>query len=196
MKIKEARQVYGAQIQSYGEQLQKLQKQKEELEKSRNLSMEGKMLYEKEAAVLELTMDRVTKKQEEYEKYRDQVNQLWQMTANLEAAKQQGEATEEYYKDIAKIMEVARRIMQGGIVPPQDEKTLMEYSMELYQTAKSMGAMEQQRKREEYDSLWEEEKEKKIKEDPMEVADNREIPSPRPAVEEAAEVMEAEDIKE
>ena len=47
MKIKEGRQVYGAQIQSYGEQLQKLQKQKEELEKSRNLSMEGKCSMKK-----------------------------------------------------------------------------------------------------------------------------------------------------
>ena len=38
-------------------------------------------------------------------------------------------------------MEVARRIMKGGIVPPTDEKKLMEYSMELYQAAKNIGAL-------------------------------------------------------
>ena len=74
----------------------------------------------------------------------------------MEVAKQQGEAMEESMIDLGKIMEVARRIMKGGIVPPQDEQKLMEYSMELYQAAKNMAALIEHREREEYDSLWEE----------------------------------------
>ena len=48
---------------------------------------------------------------------------------------------------MAKIMEVARRIMRGAIVPASDEKKLMEYSEEIYQTAKSVGAMVRRQKR-------------------------------------------------
>lgn len=55
---------------------------------------------------------------------------------------------------MAKIMEVARRIMRGAIVPASDEKKLMEYSEEIYQTAKSVGAMVRRQKKEKYDSLW------------------------------------------
>ena len=45
----------------------------------------------------------------------------------MEVAKQQGEAMEESVEDLGKIMEVARRLMDGDIVPPTDEKKLMEY---------------------------------------------------------------------
>ena len=191
MKIKEARQAYGAQISSYSNQLQQLQKQKEELEKRSKLIIDGKVIYEKEAAVLELTMDKVTKKKEEYQKYMEILNQQWAGIANMEASRQQADAAEEYYEDIGKIMEVARRIMKGGIVPPQDEKKLMEYSMELYQAAKNIGSMEQQKKREEYDSLWEEKTENKVVEDPMEAANNAAAPAGAPAVIEVSEVMKS-----
>ena len=191
MKIQEARQVYGAQISSYSDQLQQLQKQKEELEKRSKLIIDGKVIYEKEAAVLELTMDKVTKKKEEYQKYMEILNQQWAGIANMEASRQQADAAEEYYEDIGKIMEVARRIMRGGIVPPQDEKKLMEYSMELYQAAKNIGSMEQQKKREEYDSLWEEKTENKVVEDPMEAANNAAAPAGAPAVIEVSEVMKS-----
>ena len=191
MKIKEARQAYGAQISSYRDQLQQLQKKKEELEKRSKLIIDGKVIYEKEAAVLELTMDKVTKKKEEYQKYMEILNQQWAGIANMEASRQQADAAEEYYEDIGKIMEVARRIMKGGIVPPQDEKKLMEYSMELYQAAKNIGSMEQQKKREEYDSLWEEKTENKVVEDPMETANNAAAPAGAPAVIEVSEVMKS-----
>lgn len=191
MKIKEARQAYGAQISSYRDQLQQLQKQKEELEKRSKLIIDGKVIYEKEAAVLELTMDKVTKKKEEYQKYMEILNQQWAGIANMEASRQQADAAEEYYEDMGKIMEVARRIMKGGIVPPQDEKKLMEYSMELYQAAKNIGSMEQQKKREEYDSLWEEKTENKVVEDPMETANNAAAPAGAPAVIEVSEVMKS-----
>jgi len=47
------------------------------------------------------------------------------------AVEEGGEALEEAAVDLAKIMEVARRIAKGAKVPSSDERKLMEYSMEL-----------------------------------------------------------------
>ena len=148
MIIKEARQAYGAQIRSYHEQQIVLQKQKKELENKINTTPEGKDVYANEAAVLELNIQTVDEKQREYQAYMEKLTQQWVAVANMEVAKQQGEAMEEYAIDMGKIMEVARRIMKGGIVPPNDEKKLMEYSMELYQAAKNIGALAKQKEKE------------------------------------------------
>ena len=81
------------------------------------------------------------------------------------------EATEEQMK----ILEVARRLMKGAKVPQADEMKLMKFDRGLYQVAKSIGAMVQKDKREEYDSLWEDEEDKETQ-DPNEVADSAEAP--------------------
>ena len=175
MTIKEVRQTYGTQIKSYHEQQIALQKQKKELERKINTTPDGKSVYANEAAVLELTIQTVDEKQSEYQAYMEKVTEQWGAVAKMEAAKQQGEAMEEYAIDMGKIMEVARRLMKGGIVPPTDEKKLMEYSMELYQAAKNIGAMAKEKEKEEYDSLWEEKEVKEAAQDPTEVADNAEI---------------------
>ena len=72
-------------------------------------------------------------------------------------------------EEMGKIMEVARRLMKGSIVPASDEKKLMEFSMDMYQMAKNIGAMVRQEKKEKYDTLWGEEK-KEEQSDPREVA--------------------------
>lgn len=187
MKISEARQLYNGQIRAYREQQTALAKQKQELEKKMNAVEDGKNLYANEAATLELTIEAVKEKQTEYRDYMDKLLEQWSATANMVSAKQQGEAMEEYVEDLAKIMEVARRIMKGGIVPPSDEKKLMDYSMEMYQAAKNMGALAKER--DEYDSLWEEEEEEQEVEDPMETADNAEAFAPGPAVVEVADTV-------
>lgn len=186
MKIEEARQLYNTQIKSYREQQTLLYKQKQELEQKINTTPDGKNIFADEAATLELTMAAVDEKQNEYQEYMNKLMEQWTAVANLEVAKQQGDAMEEYATDMAKIMEVARRIMKGGIVPPSDEKKLMEYSMEMYQAAKNIGAMA--REKEEYDSLWEEEEEKEY-EDPAEVADNTEAPANAPDVVDVADTI-------
>ena len=61
--------------------------------------------------------------------------------------------------------------MRGAIVPASDEKKLMEFSMEMYQTAKNVGAIAKQQKREKYDTLWGEEGEKTY-DDPRHAAEN------------------------
>ncbi len=171
MKISEARQLYSGQIKTYREQQLILAKQKQELEQRINTTPDGKNIYANEAATLELTINAVDEKQNEYKDYMEKLLEQWSATANMISSEQQGEAMEEAMADMGKILEVARRIMKGGIVPPSDEKKLMEFSMELYQAAKNIGAMA--KKRDEYDSLWEEEEEEEL-EDPIETADNTE----------------------
>lgn len=95
----------------------------------------------------------------------------------------------EYAMELGKIIEVARRIMKGAIVPASDEKKLMEYSTELYQAAKNIGAMAQREKKEEYESLWDEDEEEKVYDDPQEVADNAECSSEGPEVVDAADTV-------
>lgn len=190
MKISEARQTYRTQIKAYNEQYHLLSKQKKELEEKMNAEQDGHIIYANEAATLELTMEKVDEKRNEYQEYMDKIMEQWTAIANMESAKQQGEAMGEYVEDLGKIMEVARRLMKGGIVPPEDEKKLMEYSNELYQAAKNMGALMRQKEREEYDSLWEEE-EKDVPEDPTEIADNAECAVSGPAVVSVEDTMEA-----
>lgn len=179
MKISEARQTYNAQIRAYHEQYNALFKQKQELEKKMNTTPDGKAVYAGEAAILELTMEAVDEKQNEYREYMAKLLEQETAIANAVSAGQQGDAMSEYYEDLGKIMEVARRIMNGGIVPASDEKKLMEYSTELYQAAKNIGMLA--KKREEYESLWEEEEPKEY-EDPMEVAENSEAFAEGPEV--------------
>lgn len=70
-----------------------------------------------------------------------------------EAAKAQGEG----FADLAKALEIARRILNGDIVPAQDEQFLMEYNSEIYMRVKSMAKVKEDPK--EYDTLLEEEEE-------------------------------------
>ena len=190
MKIDEARKLYNSQIKSYHDQQKVLFQQKKELDHKINVTPNGKTVYANEAAVLELTMKALDEKQTEYKDYMEKLLEQWSATANMVSSKQQGEAMKEYGEDLGKIMEVARRIMKGDIVPGSDEKKLMEHSMELYQAAKNIGAMVRQKERKEHDSLWEDE-EKTEYEDPMEVANNTEAFAEGPEIVEVADTMAA-----
>lgn len=187
MKISEARQRYNTQIKAYQEQKVVLSRQKLELEDKMNSVPDGKTIYANEAAILELTMKAVDEKQTEYKDYMNKLLEQWNATADMISAEQQGDAMEEYAQDLGKIIEVARRIMKGGVVPAKDEKKLMEYSMEMYQTAKNIGAMVKQREKEEYDSLWGDEGEKEYK-DPIETADNTEAFAAGPEIVDVADL--------
>ena len=189
MKIGEAKVVYRNQISAYQEQKNTLAKRKQAIEEKMKYDPEAKKLFAEEAATLELTIDALDKKQSEYQDYLSKLNQQWMGQVNALTTQQQGEAMEEYNQDLMKVMEVARRLMKGAIVPPQDEKKLMEYSMELYQAAKNIGALAKQKEKEEYDSLWKDEEDKAAPEDPMEVADNKEAFSSGPAIVDVADTM-------
>lgn len=92
---------------------------------------------------------------------------------NSVASKQQADAMKEYGEEMAKCLEIARRISRGDKVPAQDEKKLMEFNMDIYKMAKNMAAINMDKKHKEWDSLWGEEEEKEY-EDPQEAAENAE----------------------
>lgn len=189
MKIAEARQIYNTQIKAYREQKVALSKQKQELEGKINATPDGKTVYANEAAILELTIKAVDEKQTEYQDYMEKLLGQWNAKANMVSSEQQSEAMKKYTEDLGKIMEVARRLMKGAVVPGTDEKKLMEYSTELYQAAKNIGAMVKQREKEKYDSLWDEDEEETEYEDPIEVADNTEAFAAGPKVVDVADTI-------
>lgn len=137
---------------------------------------------------MELTLDALDEKQTEYQEYLDKLADQYCAHWNAAVAEQQGDAAKEYAADMGKLMEVARRIMKGAIVPAADEKKLMEFDNDLYQTAKSIGAMARRQKREKYDSLWKEKEEKEY-DDPQEVAENAEVSGQGPDIVETAETI-------
>lgn len=188
MKIGEAQQIYREQVRAYQDQKSMLSKQLKNVRSRMETYPERQEQYGQEAAVLELTIGALDKKQNEYQEYLDKLADQYCAHWNATVADQQADAMEEYAIDMGKIMEVARRLMKGGIVPASDERKLMDYSMELYQAAKNIGAMMQREKKEEYKSLWGDEEEKEY-DDPQEVAENAEAAGEGPEVVDVADMM-------
>lgn len=181
MRIGEAQQLYREQVKEYRTQKSAISKQLENLRSKMENSPEGQEKYGSEAATLELTLDALDEKQKEYQDYLDKLADQYCAYWNAAVAEQQKDATAEYTAELGKIMEVARRLMKGSIVPASDERKLMEYSMDLYQAAKNIGAIIQREKREKYKSLWGEEEEKEY-DDPREVAENAEASGAAPEI--------------
>lgn len=188
MKIGEAQQVYREQVRAYQAQKGMISEQLKNARRRMEASPGGREVYGEEAAVLELTLDKLNEKQQEYQDYLSELAEQYCVYWNAAAADQQADAAQDYAVDMSKIMEVARRLMRGAIVPASDEKKLMEFSMGIYQTAKNVGAMMQRRKREKYDTLWGEEDDKEY-DDPQEAAENGEASPGGPEVTEAADAM-------
>lgn len=175
MKIGEAQKLYRAQRASLLEQKQKLLKKREDLEKKMNITPDGKEIYANEAARLELTLDAVTQRFDENQEVLDRLVEERVLVWNAEVSRQQSDVMQEKSDDMAKIMEVARRIGKGAKVPASDEKKLMDYSMEVYLAAKNLAMLNERKKREKYKSLWEDEDDRHRQEyDPQEKAENAE----------------------
>lgn len=190
MKIGEAQQIYRDQVQAYRKekrivsgQLQAARSRMSAL--SEGASGDDKKVCSSEVAALELTLEKLDEKQSEYQEYLSRLTEQYCAYWNAAVGEQQADAAAEYAADMAKLIEVARRIMRGGIVPAADEKKLMEYSFEMYQTAKNIGALAQSQKREKYKSLWGDEEEKEY-EDPKEAAENGTAPEGPEVVDAAA----------
>lgn len=160
MKIGEAQRAYQAQRSALVQQRKKLLEQKQALEKKTSAVENGREIYADEAAKLELSLDTVEQRFDENGRVLEYLAGESALAWNAEVARQQRDTAQDYGEDMAKIMEVARRIAKGDKVPGTDEKKLMDYSMELYLSAKDMAMMNKERKRKEHDSLWEEEEEK------------------------------------
>jgi hypothetical protein len=156
-------------------------------------TLNGKEAFSKEAATLELSYNAVSEKYEEYHDFMEQVMDIRTGLFNCEVSKQQSQAMSEQAHDLAKMLEVARRIAKGGKVPAKDEQKLMEYSMEMYMSAKNMAMLSELNKKEKYDSLWEDEKDTGENPDPGEVADNAELGLEAPEVVDVTDVMASAD---
>lgn len=189
MKVGELRQTYSAQLKAYNEQRYKLSVQRNELKEKMEKTQNGAELYADEAATLELKYNAVDEKYNEYKDYMDQLMEQWNAKFDQVVAEQQADAAEDYGQEMGKILQVARRIMHGDIVPMSDEKKLLDFDKDLYQMAKSIGAMAKLEKRKKYKSLWEDE-EKKEYDDPMEVADDQEAFAGGPEVVSVEATME------
>ena len=191
MKIGEARQIYSAQIKEFQQQKISLAKQKKDLEHKMSILPDGKEQYANEAATLELSYNAVSEKYDEYRNFMEKIMEQHMLLFNAEATKQQGEAMEEYALDQVKLMEVARRIGRGDIVPVSDEQKLMEYSMELYMSAKNLAMLNelQDKDRKKHDSLWDDDEEKPDNPDPMDVANDGTLQGTTPDIVSAEEVI-------
>ena len=87
----------------------------------------------------------------------EEMKDMWQ--EQLESAKESAKAAGEAFKDLAKLLEIARRISKGDKVPATDEKKLMEFSSDLYQAAKAAAMLHANEKHKKHKSLYEEEEE-------------------------------------
>jgi len=63
---------------------------------------------------------------------------LDRLRQDMENAREAAEAEAEYWEKMRIAMEIARRIMRGDNVPPQDESFLMEHNPGLYKLATSL----------------------------------------------------------
>ena len=190
MKITEAKSAYYKQYQKFSFAAADVAKQKEEAEKNARLHPEKAEEFNKQAATLEISLEALNKQKEEYMKHNEKIAEMECAYANMIASEQNAEAMEESAAEELKILETARRIMKGDIVPPQDEEKLMKYNFKLYMAAKNMAVMAKEH--EEDESLWDDEDEvadERI--DPMEYAGEQEAPEGGPSLDlEVSDVVE------
>lgn len=189
MKIGEAQSTYNKQILSYNSAVNDLRAKKQELNDKIERTENGAVVYQNEAAVLELQYEAVDKKRQEYQDYMDKLLEQKTGVMNMKVADQQAEAMAGTAKEQAKVMVVARRIMHGDKVPAKDEKKLMEYDYKLYSMAKNAAAMlKYQKDRKEHKSLWDDEEKREV-EDVQEATDNTEAFADGPEVVDVGDVM-------
>lgn len=188
MKISEAASMYRVQLSQQRSQRKELLNQKEKLEKQAQsakksgagVTLELSDEYKKRMQEFEEKIDILNSEIKENEKGLDGIIETEVGIFNAENSKQQADAMKKYAEDMAKCLEIARRISNGDKVPATDEKKLMDFNMEIYMAAKNMSVMNQEKKHKEYDSLWGDEEEKEYA-DPQEVASNSEINIAEPA---------------
>lgn len=183
MKIGEAQKAYRQQLSLLRGQKSDFVRQREEnrkkMEEARKKSGEQGVTFELSEAYLEREkelqekIDELSGQIKNNEKTLDDLIEQEVGIFNSVVAEQQGNAMREYGEEMAKCLEIARRISRGDHVPAQDEKKLMEFNMEIYQMAKEMAAMNMEGKHKEWDSLWGEEEEKEY-DDPFEASRNAE----------------------
>lgn len=200
MKIGEAQKLYRQQISLLRGQKSDFVKQqkenREKMEAARKESAEQGVTFELSDAYLEREkelqekIDELSGQIKNNEKTLDDLIDQEVGIFNSIASKQQADAMKEYGEEMAKCLEIARRISRGDRVPAQDEKKLMDFNMDIYKMAKEMAAVNMDEEHKDWDSLWGDEEEKEY-EDPREVSENAETDVGMPEGMEAAASAEA-----
>lgn len=181
MTIGEAGKAYYQQYQKFSNAAHEKHVLMEEAKKNAALFPNEADRFNEEAATLELSFNKLDKQAKEYIDYQSKIIDMEVAYANMEVAKQQSEDMQKAGIDEMKILETARRIMKGDIVPPQDEERLMKYNFKLYMAAKNMAVMAKEHEKD--DSLWEdEEAPNEERTDPMEYADAQAAPEGGPSL--------------
>ncbi|MCR5777286.1 MAG: hypothetical protein K6G84_07725 [Lachnospiraceae bacterium] len=194
MKIIDAKALYRGSMVDLNDRRNEIRKKREELAKKARIDPANSSVYEKDITTLNLTMEALDEEYKKAQSVMESIINAETLIANGESTKQQAKAEEDAAKEEAKIFETARRIAKGAKVPAKDEKKVMDYSMELYMAAKNaamLANMKKNKKKEEYDSLWDDEEEKSDNPDPREVADNSDYVGPTPEIASADTVVES-----
>jgi len=175
MTIREARQNYSAQLSEIRAERQALQKAMQEQEKQTGGNFD-RVTFSEELKKLDAAYQAT-------QGVLEKINARSSLIEDTESARQQRDAAIEQAQEMLKCLETARRISAGDKVPAKDEKKLMEFSHELYMSAKNMAFLraqqEEQAKRKKHDSLWADEDENREKPDsPESIAADTEISVP------------------
>ena len=183
MKIGEAQKAYRQQLNLLRGQKRDFVNQREEnrkkMEEAKKKSEEQGVTFEFSEAYLEREkelqekIDELSGQIKKDEKTLDDLINQEVGIFNSIVSEQQADAMKEYGEEMAKCLEIARRISRGDHVPAQDEKKLMDFNMDIYQMAKEMAAVNMDKDAKEWESLWGEEEEKEY-EDPFEASQNAE----------------------
>ena len=183
MKIGEAQKAYRQQLNLLRGQKRDFVNQREEnrkkMEEAKKKSEEQGVTFEYSEAYLEREkelqekIDELSGQIKKDEKTLDDLINQEVGIFNSIVSEQQADAMKEYGEEMAKCLEIARRIGRGDHVPAQDEKKLMDFNMDIYKMAKEMAAVNMDKDAKEWESLWGEEEEKEY-EDPFEASQNAE----------------------
>ncbi len=183
MKIGEAQKAYRQQLNLLRGQKRDFVNQREEnrkkMEEAKKKSEEQGVTFEFSEAYLERekelqeNIDELSGQIKKDEKTLDDLINQEVGIFNSIVSEQQADAMKEYGEEMAKCLEIARRISRGDHVPAQDEKKLMDFNMDIYKMAKEMAAVNMDKDAKEWESLWGEEEEKEY-EDPFEASQNAE----------------------
>lgn len=183
MKVGEAQNAYRQQLGFLRGQKREFVKQQKEnrqkMEEARKKSEEQGVTFEFSEAYLEREkelqekIDELSGQIKKDEKTLDDLINQEVGIFNSIVSEQQADAMKEYGEEMAKCLEIARRISRGDHVPAQDEKKLMDFNMDIYKMAKEMAAVNMDKDAKEWESLWGEEEEKEY-EDPFEASKNAE----------------------
>ena len=180
----------GEEQKAYRQQLNLLRGQKRDFvnqrEENRKKMEEAKKKSEEQGVTFEFSEAYLEREKELQEKIDELSGQIKKDEKTLDdlinqevgifnsiVSEQQADAMKEYGEEMAKCLEIARRISRGDHVPAQDEKKLMDFNMDIYKMAKEMAAVNMDKDAKEWESLWGEEEEKEY-EDPFEASQNAE----------------------